>query len=78
MFPNASGSLTDRPSTDSDPYIVTHKIRGNPYRREVHYRVLPPQQSLQWPDKHYMQVNKSKTPGINIHFSIFSVASIIE
>ena len=28
LFPNASVNLDDRPSTDIDPYIVTHKIRG--------------------------------------------------
>ena len=28
LFPNSSLNLDDRPSTDFDPYIVTHKIRG--------------------------------------------------
>jgi hypothetical protein len=28
VFPNPSMDLNDRPSTYTDPYIVTHKIRG--------------------------------------------------
>jgi hypothetical protein len=31
VFPNASFSLDDRPSTDTDPYIVTHKTRGRTF-----------------------------------------------
>lgn len=28
VFPTATADLHDRPSTCTDPYIVTHKIRG--------------------------------------------------
>jgi hypothetical protein len=74
VFPNASVNLNDRPSTDTDPYIVTHKIRGNPFRREVHYHGLRRQQNSQWPDKQYMQVNrKQNLKNKNIQIVIFQL-----
>ncbi|CAF0904391.1 unnamed protein product [Rotaria sordida] len=61
IFPTASIDLNDRPSTCTDPYIVTHKIRGNPFRREVHYYGLQQERyrTAKWPDKHYMQLPRS-------------------
>ncbi|CAF1100618.1 unnamed protein product [Rotaria sordida] len=70
LFPNASINIDDRPSIDKDPYIVTHKIRGNPFRREVHYQGLQRERhrNLKWPDKQYMHLPRS--------FSDLSLSSI--
>ncbi|CAF2871987.1 unnamed protein product [Rotaria sp. Silwood2] len=61
VFPTASTNINDRPSTCTDPYVVTHKIRGNPFRREVHYYGLQQERyrTSKWPDKHYMQLPRS-------------------
>ncbi|CAF3642039.1 unnamed protein product [Rotaria sp. Silwood1] len=61
LFPNASVNIDDQPSTYMDPYIVTHKIRGNPFRREVHYQGLQQQlhRNFKWPDKQYMHLPRS-------------------
>jgi hypothetical protein len=40
LFPNASINLDDRPSTDIDPYIVTHKIRGKTIFKDYFMSIL--------------------------------------
>ncbi|CAF1597291.1 unnamed protein product [Rotaria magnacalcarata] len=61
VFPTATVDLHDRPSTCTDPYVVTHKIRGNPFRREVHYYGFQQEhhRASKWPDKHRMQLSRS-------------------
>ncbi|CAF4607907.1 unnamed protein product [Rotaria sp. Silwood1] len=61
VFPTATINLNDRPSTCINPYVVTHKIRGNPFRREVHYYGLQQERyrTSKWPDKHYMHLPRS-------------------
>ncbi|CAF3625374.1 unnamed protein product [Adineta steineri] len=63
IFPGATDGLNDRPSTSVEPYIVTHKIRGNPFRREVHFHGFQPAhcRTSQWPDKHYMHLPRSQS-----------------
>ncbi|CAF1187624.1 unnamed protein product [Adineta ricciae] len=62
LFPTSTDGLNDRPSTSVEPYIVTHKIRGNPFRREVHFHGFQAAnhcRTSKWPDKSYMHLPRS-------------------
>ncbi|CAF4277377.1 unnamed protein product [Rotaria magnacalcarata] len=63
LFPNSSANFDDHPSTSMDPYMVPQKVRGNPFRREVHYQGLQREryQTSKWPDKQYMQLPRSSS-----------------
>lgn len=60
VFPHAIVDSYDRPSTDTDPYIVTHKSKGDPYRREVHFGEVSRGRLRQnrWPDQQFMHVSR--------------------
>lgn len=74
VFPDPNSDENNRPSTDLEPYIVTHKVRGNPFRREVHFQGFVRNEKTKWPDKQYMQVGQ---PQVFSLFESFNLASSI-